>query len=244
MKKYFIISLIPVLLAGCTLFKSQRAEIIPNRPELDYNDRDAIRQQADINFDIADNIEKFGTTSHSPESIVLRDGTKILISYLGNPWKEVDGNDLKESRKIIERTRGIVEDYSKDVEKYEDKLDRTREKQINGINNFWDWKKLFSGGFITIIVVGGGLLIAAIFFPVLLPIIQILWQLLRGGIGAFAIFAKLGVTGVTNVVSAVESFRNQNKGTQAGQVFDTHMKSSLPTPTQTALDRFKNHYDI
>jgi hypothetical protein len=235
-----------VLMCGCSLFKTERKDIPPPPPKLDSREEERVKEQASINYQLADKINKEGATANSIATITLRNGTKIVLDYVGHPYEDPDIVTLtpKQINRIAERAKDIVQEHNEDLAKYDQKMGERREDLINETNLKWDWKKIFGFGISTWVLLAIGIPILIMFFPVLLPVFQLLFQLFSAGIGAFGAIAKLGVKGVTRVVGSIEEFRDKNKGTEVGSAFDEHMKKSLSPEQKEALDKFKNYFKI
>lgn len=243
MRKYLLIPLC-LLMSGCGLFKEARRDIPPPPPRLDYKEGEAIKQVAEVNHQLAKWIRENGVKPGDEKAILLEDGTRVILKYVGQPYTEVDAKDVKKSKKIIEKGEDVATDFQRENARFDDKLDKNREKIIEQTNLKWAWGRIVGFLFSSWFLAGVGLVVAAIFFPVLLPVLKLFWQLSKAGFGAFKIIASFGVTGLTSLVKSTETFREKFKGTETGKEFDAHMSRHLPEKTKSSLDSFKNHFDI
>jgi len=243
MKKYLII-LFSLLLTGCGVFQSKRENLIPSAPRLDYKQEEKIKELAKVNDDLASKIRINGTEANSIESVTLSNGTKIMVRFVGTPFQDIDGNDVRLAEKVTADAKRVVEDYNKEQAKYEDTLNGAREKQINKINTYWDWKKLLGGGIFTWIIAIVAVPILGAIFPVIIPVVSLIYQLFKAGLSAFSVVAKLGVGGMVSIVKAIERYREENKNTPEGKKFDDHMSKQLDMPVKDSLDKFKNNFNI
>lgn len=232
------------LFSGCAVFQSKRQDIIPEQPKLDSKQKEIIQEQAKINVDLATYIATHDIKTGDERAIILANGCKVILKYVGTPYEEVDGTNLKEAKKITEHAKDVAQDFAEKNAKFDDKLDKTREKQITQVNTYWDWKKLFAGGIITWIFVAVAVPVLCAFFPVIVPFVSVAWQGLKLGIKGLGVVAKFGIGGIINVVKAVESFREKHAGTEIGKAFDDHMHQTLHTEDKKNLDLLKNHFDI
>lgn len=244
MFKKLLLCLLILSCSGCALFKSERMNVPPPAPRLDTNDSEAIKKQAKINVDLAKWIVVNGVKPNDERSFILEDGTRVMLKYVGQPYEDVDSNNLKNDRKIVDKANKIATGFQKDESKYSDDVYNNREKAIHSTNLKWDWTKIFGGGIITWIAIGIGLPILMGFFPVIIPFVSIAFQIFKAGIGAVGIVANLGLTGIKEIVAAIESFRDTHKGTEAGKALDTHLAASLSDDAKAALDKFKNFFHI
>jgi hypothetical protein len=245
MKKLILVLPICLLFTGCaSLFKSERVALPPPPPRIEADDREVLKQQAKINNELARWIKENGVQPNSEKAILLEDGTKVFLRWVGEPREKVEVNNSKGIKNTVEDASNIVNDFNEKSEEYTDEMAEFREDKIEKVNLKWDFFKIFRffGGSTVFLVIAS--IVLPIFFPVILPLVQIFWQLLRGGISAFGIFAKLGLSGVKNIVGAVESFREKYKGTEVKKVFDEHMSKELDSKDKVSLDKFKNHFDI
>lgn len=246
MRFYKIILAILVIgvFSGCAVFQSQRQNIIPKQKSLNSEQIEVIQEDAKVLQDIAQYIKDYGIKPNDERSIILLDGTKVMVKYVGNPYQDVNGLDNKQAHRINEKAKDIVDDYARDRAEFADQLDEAREKQITEVNTFWDWKKILGGGILTWVVVIVAVPVLGAIFPVLIPIFSLIFQGLKLGISSFATVAKFGLTGTVNLVKAIESFRDKHKGTDIGKAFDEHMHSTLHTNEKQNLDALKNKFDI
>lgn len=231
-------------LTGCGLLKSERQHIVVPEPRLDSEQLEIMQQQAKSNYDLAKWVRENSLKPNDERIILLEDGSKIIVKFFGDPIEDIDGTNVKTSKRIQNKSKDVVDDYKRDLSEYRDDIYNDREDSIRSTNLKWDLGKIlgfFSGSTVLLII---GAIVLSIFFPVIIPIFSILFQLLRGGMSAFSIFAKLGVTGIKNVISAVESFRDNMANTDAKKVFDEHMSKALDQKDKDALDKFKNHFHI
>lgn len=232
------------LLSGCAVFKSERQSIIPKQITLDSRKIEVIQQDAKAMADIAEFIKVNGIQKGDERAILLADGTKIILKYLGEPYTEVNGLDNKEVRRINEKAKDIVNDFAQERAEYSDELDKARDKQITSVNAFWDWKKLFAGGIITWIFVAIAVPVLCGLFPVIIPFVSFAWQGLKFGLKGAGVLLRFGFTGIINVIKAIEAFRDANKNTEVGKAFDTHMAKELDSKDKVRLDEIKNKFDI
>lgn len=232
------------MFTGCAVFKSERQSIIPKQVTLDSRQVETVQEDAKVLSDIAEYIKINGIKPGDERAILLADGTKILVKYFGEPYEDVNGLDLKVAKRANERAKNVVDDYAQERSEFSDKLDEAREKQITQVNSYWDWRKLLFGGVFgyILLAVGGTVLLG--FFPYLAPFFSLAFQGLKIGFKGVGIIAKFGFTGIVNVFKAIESWREANKGTPAGQSFDNHMQATLHTDDKVSLDALKNHFDI
>lgn len=238
------ITLIALLVSGCSLFKTERVALIPEEPKLDYKKREIIEQQAQINYNLASKINEVGAEPRSIETLTLKDGTYVILSYIGHPAKDISLEDPKALTKVLDKSKEIVQDYNTKLAKYDDTLDKKRDNQVDKLNEKWDWGRIIGFFTSTTFLVIVGLLVASIFFPVLIPVIQILFQLVSAGFGAFTLFAKLGISGITNLIKGIESFRDNANNAAAKQALDTHLSKVLDSKEKDAIDALKNHFSI
>lgn len=243
MRKFLIVPLC-LLFSGCGLLKEARRDIPPPPPRLDYKENEAIKQVAKVNFELAKWVKENGVKPGDQKSILLADGTKVILRYVGEPYQEVDATNLKQDKKIIDRGNDVATDFQKDSVKYEDKMYDTREKIIKATNLKWSWGKILGFFFSSYFLVAIGLVVAACFFPVLLPVVKIFWQLSKAGFGAFRVVATYGVHGILNLVTSLEKFREAHAGTEVGKTLDAHLNATITPKDQASLDALKNHFNI
>jgi hypothetical protein len=226
------------------VFQSKRQDIIPEKPKLDAKKEEVIQEQAKVNVDLAEWIAQNGVKPGDEKALILANGCKVILKYIGTPYEEVNGLNLKEAQKITDKAKGVAQDFAEENAKFDDKLDKVREKQINQVNTYWDWRKLFAGGIITWIVCSVGVCVLCVVVPPAIPIITAIFSGLKLGLSGLSIVAKFGFTGIVNLIKGIESFRDQHKGTEIGQAFDSHMQATLHTDDKKNLDAVKNHFDI
>lgn len=244
MFKKLLLCLLVLSCSGCALFKSERANVPPPAPRLDATDSEVIKKQAKINADLARWIVVNGVKPNDEHSVILQDGTRVILKYVGEPYEDVDSNNLKNDRKIVDRANKVATGFQKDEAEYSDDIYNNREKTIRSTNLKWDWAKIFGGGIITWIAIGVGLPILMGFFPVIIPFVSIAFQIFKAGIGAVGIVANLGLHGIKEIVASIESFRDTHKGTPAGDALDKHLKATISDKSKTGLDKFKNFFHI
>lgn len=244
MKKILLSLVVILFLSGCAVFKSERENLIPNKPTLNSEDKEKIRQQAKVNVDLAEWIKQNGVKPGDERIVTLENGCRVILKYTGFPVEDVDGTNLKNAKKIVERAEDVAQDFAEANAGYDDALDEAREKQIYDINHFWDWKKILGGGIITWIVVAVAVPVLCALFPVIIPFISFAWQGLRFGLRGAGVLLKFGFTGIINVLKAIEKFRDENKGTEVAEKFNTHMSKELDGDDKAKLDAIKNKFDI
>jgi len=245
--KYWLAPLVAVaLLAGCSLLKTERKDIPPPPPKMDYEDVEIVREQSSINAQLAEKINAEGAQANSIATITLRNGTRIVLDYVGHPYADKDVAKLtpKEIAKIAAKAEGIVADHNEDLAKHDQKMGERREDLIKETNLKWAWGRILAlfGSTWFLAIVGVPILCA--FFPIIIPFVQIAWQLLSAGVGAVGVVAKFGISGLTKTIKAVETWRDQHKGTDVGVAFDTHMKKTLDEKDVAGLDKLKNYFKI
>lgn len=242
MKKLLIIPLL-CLMTGCGIFKSERINLPPAEPRALNEQREIISEQAKINHELSKIIREKGAKPGDEITVLLEGGSRVILKYVNEPYRDISTNP-KDVRRSINRANDVAEETREATSEYSDDVYERRENLINKTNLKWDWKKLLGGGLITWILIGVGIPILCAFFPVIIPFIQIAWQVLKAGIGSLAIMAKLGLTGVKNVVGAVEKFRDAHKDDNIGKEFNAHMSKELDSKDKDGLDKFKNHFGI
>ncbi len=233
-----------LLMSGCAVFKSERQNIIPKQKQLNADQVEVIQEDAVVLNQIAEYIAKNGIKAGDERAIILLDGTKVMVKYLGTPYRDVNGLDNKQAKRINEKAKRIVDDFAEERAEFSDELEEARDKQITQVNTFWDWRKLFAGGIITWIVVAIAVPVLCGLFPVIIPFVGFAWQGLKFGFKGITVLLKFGFSGLINLIKAVEAFRDANKNTEAGKVFDTHMAKELDSKDKVNLDALKNKFDI
>lgn len=247
MKKNLILVLLALLclnFTGCALFKEPRRDIPPPPPRLNYKQDESIKRAAKVNEELAKWILNNGVKPGDERAIILSNGTRVILKYTGDPYEDVDATDLKGDKKIIDKASDVAIDWQKANGKYDDTLNTKRESMIHDTNLKWAWGRII--GFFTSswVLVGLGLVVASIFFPVLLPVLSLFWQLTKAGWGAFKVVSALGVKGITALIGSIEKFREEHKGTPTGDALDKHLSATLPPDVKTNIDSFKNNFNI
>lgn len=244
MKSKIIAVCLALFCCGCGLFKEARKDIPPPPPRLDYRENEEIKMVAKVTHELAIWIRANGVKPGDQRTMLLENGTKVILKYVGEPYEDVDANDLKKDNSIINHGNDVAEDFQKDNAKYDDTLNDKRESLIHQTNLKWAWGRIFGFGIGTWILAIIGIPILCAFFPVIIPVVSLIWQLLKAGIGAATVVAKFGITGITNLIVAIEKFREAHKGTETGKALDAHLSAAMSDKDKVALDALKNHFGI